>query len=171
VVTIRPENLDDAAEIHVVHCAAFPTAAEASLVDRLRAGDQARVSLVAEVDRCVVGHILFSPVSVTTPCACCWGLGLAPLAVLPSRQRCGVGAALVRNGLAVCRREGCAFVVVLGHPGYYTRFGFRRASAGGLKNEYAADEAFMILELQPGSLPPRGGLAKYGPEFAEWSQA
>jgi putative acetyltransferase len=167
IATIRPERAADADAIRAVHRGAFLTEDEARLVDRLRANGHAAVSLVAEVDGSVVGHILFSPVSVVAPSACCPGLGLAPLAVLPAHQRRGVGSALIREGLAVCRREGCPFVVVLGHPGYYPRFGFRRASAVGLSNEYGADEAFLVLELQPDSLPAGGGLVRYGPEFAE----
>jgi putative acetyltransferase len=66
-----------------------------------------------------------------------------------------------------CRQQGCAFVVVLGHPGYYPRFGFRHARATGLTNEYGADEAFMVLEFQPDALPAEGGLVRYGPEFAD----
>jgi putative acetyltransferase len=167
MVTIRPEQIEDAAPIRAVHCAAFPTDAEARLVDCLRTSGRARVSLVAEVDGLVIGHVVFSPVSVVAPSGCTHGLGLAPVAVLPDHQRGGVGSALIRVGLAACRRQGCAFVVVLGHPDYYPRFGFRRASDVGLGNEYGADKAFMVLELQPCSLPPEGGLVKYGPEFAE----
>src|SRR5262249_10126875 len=126
--TIRPERTEDAAAIRAVHCAAFPTDAEAHLVDQLRAAGQARVSLVAEVEGRVVGHIVFSPVSVVALPDGRQGLGLAPLAVVPEQQGRGVGSALTRAGLAVCRQEGCPFVVVLGHPAYYPRFGFRRAS-------------------------------------------
>jgi putative acetyltransferase len=168
VLTIRPERAEDEAAIRAVHCAAFPTDTEARLVDRLRTGGHARVSLVAEEDGVVVGHIVFSPVLVGAPPARCEGLGLAPVAVLPAHQRQGVGSALTRAGLAVCRQEGIAFVVVLGHPGYYPRFGFQPASAAGLDNEYGAEEAFMVLELQPGALPTPGGLVRYGPEFDEW---
>jgi putative acetyltransferase len=164
MVTIRPERAGDADAIRAVHCAAFPTDAEARLVDRLRAAGQARVVLVAEVDGRVVGHVVFSPVSV----AGAQGLGLAPVAVLPERQRSGVGSELIREGLEACRRDGWPFVVVLGHPAYYPRFGFRRAGPLGLANEYGADEAFMVLELRPDGLPTAGGLVKYGPEFGEW---
>jgi putative acetyltransferase len=72
----------------------------------------------------------------------------------------------VREGLASCAQLGCGFVVVLGEPEYYGRFGFARASNYGLDNEYGVDEAFMALELKPGSLPPAGGLVRYAPEFA-----
>ena len=167
MVTIRREEPGDEAAVRAVHHAAFPTHAEARLVDRLRVGGKARVSLVAVLDGQVVGHILFSPVCIAAPVALCWGLGLAPIAVVPAHQRRGVGSLLITEALAVCRRLSSAFVVVLGKPGYYSRFGFQRASAVGLSNEYGADEAFMVLELQPGSLPPIGGLVKYAQEFAE----
>ncbi len=170
MLTIRSEQFADAAAIFDVHCAAFPTDAEARLVDRLRENGNARMSLVAVVDDLVVGHIVFSPVSLIAAAAVHAGLGLAPLAVLPSYQGRGVGSALVREGLAACRRQMCPFVVVLGHPAYYPQFGFRRASALGIANEYNLDEQFMVLELQPGSLPYGGGLMKYGPAFAEFAR-
>jgi putative acetyltransferase len=166
MVSIRPEQPTDAAAVRQVHASAFPSPAEARLVDRLREGGKALVALVAEAGGVVVGHIVFSPVTLEPP-ADGQGVGLAPLAVLPGHQRRGIGARLVEEGLAACRRAGYAFVVVLGHPGYYPRFGFRRAGARGLRNEYGADEAFMALELRAGSLPPGGGLVRYGPEFAE----
>lgn len=168
MITIRPERPGDSDAIHAVHRAAFPTDAEARLVDRLRADGAARVSLVAEVDGGIVGHIVFSPVSLASDSGAVAGLGLAPVAVLPDHQRRGVGSALIREGLAACRDVGCDFVVLLGHPEYYPRFGFRRASEVGLSNEYGADEAFMVLELQEGTLPQGGGLVKYGRQFAEW---
>jgi putative acetyltransferase len=166
MLTIRPERPEDAAAVGAVHRAAFPTDAEARLVDRLRANGKARAALVAEVDGEVVGHVVFSPVSVGGVHA--GGLGLAPVAVRPGHQRRGVGSALIREGLAVCRREGCPFVVLLGHPDYYPRFGFRRAGEVGLSNAYGADEAFLVLELRPGGCPAGGGLVEYGPEFGEW---
>lgn len=163
---IRPERPDDAAAIDAVHRGAFPTDAEARLVARLRAAGRSRAALVAEVDGVVVGHIVFSPVTIGDEHT---GVGLAPVAVLPDHQRRGVGSALVRAGLETCQAEGHPFVVVLGHPEYYPRFGFRRASEVGLTNEYGADEAFMVLELVPGSLPVGGGLVQFGPDFREWA--
>lgn len=167
MLTIRAEQDGDAQLVSEVHRAAFPTDVEALLVDRLRASGNARVSLVAVLDGQIVGHVLFSPVSLIAADGVFAGLGLAPLAVLPGFQRRGVGMALVREGLECCRQQRCPFVVVLGHPEYYPRFGFGRASALGVANEYQVDEPFMVLELEPGSLPAGGGLAKYGPEFAE----
>ena len=166
---IRPERPEDMAAVFAIHAAAFPTDAEACLVDRLRAAGEARLSLVAEANGAIVGHVLFSPVSIETASGHRTGLGLAPVAVLPAHQRQGVGSALIREGLAICRQQRCRFVVVLGHPEYYPRFGFRRASDVGLTNEYGADDAFMVIELETGALPADGGLVKYGPEFGEWS--
>jgi putative acetyltransferase len=167
-VVIRPEQADDVAAIYAVHASAFPTDAEARLIDALRAADRLAVSLVAEDGGRIVGHVAFSPVSLAGAAG---GLGLAPLAVTPDRQRTGIGGRLVREGLAVASAAEAQFVVVLGHPGYYPRFGFRRAAGVGLGNEYGADEAFMVLELRAGSLPAAGGLVHYGPEFASWGQA
>jgi putative acetyltransferase len=164
-MTLRPELPADAPAVHAVHAAAFPTDAEARLVDRLRANGEALVSLVADADGRIAGHVLFSPVTVTGHDAS--GAGLAPLAVLPEYQRQGIGADLVRAGLDACRAAGIPFAVVLGDPDYYGRFGFRRAGDYGLLNEYGADAEFMVIELVPGG-PPKGGLVRYGAEFAEF---
>jgi putative acetyltransferase len=166
-VLIRPEQPGDVAAVHAVHAAAFPTDEEARIVDALRGADQLSISLVAEDGGRVVGHIAFSPVTLTGATR---GLGLAPVAVVPEYQRRGIGGQLIREGLAAAARSGAAFVVVLGHPDYYPRFGFRRAGPLGLDNEYGADEAFMVLELQPGSLPAGGGLVRYRAEFAACSR-
>lgn len=166
---IRPETAADAGAIFAVHAAAFPTNAEARLVDRLRARGDGYLGFVAEHDGEVVGHVAFSPVTVTDPDSSVRGLGLAPIGVVPTHQRRGVGGALIRAALEECRAAGWPFVVLLGHPEYYPRYGFRKASEAGLRNEYGADDAFMVLELTPGGVPSAGGLVKYGPDFAEWS--
>ena len=166
---VRQERAGDAAAIRNVHVAAFPTDAEARLVDHLRANGNARVSLVADIASLVVGHIVFSPVSIGETQECSGGWGLAPVAVLPAWQRKGVGSRLIHEGIAACRQQGCRFVVVLGHVTYYPKFGFQKASLFRLDNEYGARDEFMVLELQPGSLPVLGGLVKYGPEFSEFS--
>ena len=161
MTTIRSEVASDVAAIHAVHVAAFPTDAEARLVDALREAGRLSVSLVAEEDGLVIGHITFSPVTTgDTP----GGLGLAPVAVHPDAQRRGVGGMLILDGLKAAARTGAAFVVVLGHAAYYPRFGFRRADELGLSNEYGAGAEFMAMELVPGSLAA-GGLVQYAPEF------
>jgi putative acetyltransferase len=166
-VLIRAEQPTDAEVIQRVLEAAFSTAAEARLVDLLRRNDQLRISLVAVADGEIVGHIGFSPIEVDGESE--GGIGLAPVAVLPSCQRQGIGSGLIRAGLAECARAGYGFVVVLGSPVFYPRFGFSRADRWRLANEYGADEEFMVLELRAGAIPPRGGLVRYGPEFAEFT--
>ena len=167
MITIRGERPADIPAIHAVHRTAFPTDAEARLVDCIRIGGHATISLVAEFAGQLVGHILFSPITIGgQPVS---GLGLAPVAVLPEQQRRGVGSALIRAGLDACRAKGYGFVVLLGHVEYYPRFGFQPASRFGLGNEYGADDAFMALELTPGSIPAAGGLVQYGAEFTEFA--
>lgn len=162
---IRNESDRDLAAVRAVNVAAFPTPAEADLVDALRAQAQPLVSLVAEDQEAVVGHILFSPVTLT-------GhpdlkiVGLAPMAVAPARQRQGIGSALVRTGLGRCRELGFGAVVVLGHSSYYPSFGFVPAARFGIDCEYEApEEAFMAIELQPGYLRGRSGTIQYHAAF------
>jgi len=162
---IRPERDEDAAAVRRVHETAFPTAAEANLVDRLRANGKAVIALVAEDGDSIVGHILFSPIALE-PLAGTVGLGLAPVAVLPDHAKHGVGRRLIQNGLAECRAWGAGFVVVVGDPPYYGRFGFEPAEKYGLRNEYGAGDAFMVFELVSGALPPPETLVKYAPEFS-----
>jgi putative acetyltransferase len=163
-MTIRPERPGDVAAIRDVHRAAFPSNLESRLVDALRDAGKAAISLVAADDGTIAGHVLFSGVSVERGAA--RGLGLAPLAVLPSSQRKGIGAALTQTGIAAARANGYDFVVVLGEPEYYSRFGFVRASAFALENEYGVDAPFMAMELSGGVLSKVSGLVKYAPEFA-----
>jgi putative acetyltransferase len=160
---IRPERRDDVPAIYAIHAASFPTDAEARLVDSLRAAARLPVSLVAEIDAAVVGHIAFSPV---TAAAGTDGLGLAPIAVAEAYRRRGVAAQLVHAGLEACRAAGCGWAVVLGEPGYYGRFGFRPAGVFGLSDEYGGGSAFQAVELVPGALPVGAGLVCYAPEFA-----
>jgi putative acetyltransferase len=164
MVTRLEETADEAA-VHALNAAAFPTSAEADLVDALRARARPIVSLVAVEGSTVVGHILFSPVSLA-------GLderflmGLAPMAIAPARQRRGIGSQLVRAGLQACGNLGCGAVVVLGHPDYYPRFGFMTAARRGLMCEYdAPDDAFMVLELRQGYLDGAVGMIRYHPAF------
>ncbi|TWT32216.1 hypothetical protein KOR34_39780 [Posidoniimonas corsicana] len=161
--SIRLERPGDPESIHAVHAAAFPTDAEARLVDSLRARGELRLSLVATCDDAVVGHIAFSP--VTLDGADRGGVGLAPVAVLPEQQSKGLGAALVTAGLGECRAAGAGFAVVLGEPGYYRRFGFRPASDFGLSSVYDAGDAFMAIELRAQALAGVAGLVRYGAAF------
>jgi len=121
------------------------------------------VSLVAEVDEVIIGHVGFSPVTAASTTA---GAGLAPLAVVESHRRRGVAASLIRDGLAACREAGFGWVVVLGEPAYYARFGFRAASEFGLRDEYGGGAAFQAIELSRGALSVGAGLVRYAEAFA-----
>jgi putative acetyltransferase len=167
--TIRSEKPQDADGVRRVHQAAFPSAVEAELVDRLRAHGKAAVSLVAEDGGQIVGHIVFSPVTFDPPLAVT-AFGLAPMAVLADHWKHGVGRRLVQNGLAECHAQGACLVVVLGEPDYYERFGFERASRHGLRNEFGAEDAFMVYWLDSGAHPPPGTLVKYAPEFDKFKK-
>jgi putative acetyltransferase len=160
------EQPGDVAAIDAVNRAAFNQPNEATLVALLRKEASPLVSLVAETDGELVGHVLFSPVTLTGhPGAAL--MGLAPMAVAPPMQRRGIGSMLIRAGLDACERLGCEGVVVLGHAQYYPRFGFRPASAFGLRCEYdVPDEAFMARELAPGGLAGKRGTIKYHAAFA-----
>lgn len=162
-MVIRPETPDDAPAIYDLHAAGFPTPAEARLVERLRASGRLSVSLVAEHLGRVVGHVAFSPVSTARGAV---GVGLAPVVVSAAHRKNGVGAALVREGLARCREAGFGWAVVLGEPAYYSRFGFQPAARHGLVDEYGGGEAFQVNELLPGAMPTNHGLVRYAPEFA-----
>jgi putative acetyltransferase len=168
-VAIRPERPGDRAAIFAVHASAFPTDAEACLVDRLRDAGAATISLVAERDGRVVGHVLFSPVRVVGEAGVAFGaLGLAPVAVVPELQKDGIGGALIRAGFDACRAGGHPIVFVLGHPPYYPRFGFEPASRYGLSYEGRPQfsPAFFVRELEPGALAGRGGVVHYHAAFA-----
>jgi len=162
---IRPVQTGDAAAVRQVHLTAFPTVAEADVVERLRGNGKAVIELVASDGDSVVGHIVFSPIALE-PLAGTVGLGLGPLAVMPDHEKHGVGRRLIQNGLAACRQWGAGFVVVIGDPPYYTRFGFEPAAKHDLRSEYGAGDAFMVFKLESGALPPPGTLVKYAPEFS-----
>src|SRR5262249_55966418 len=156
---------DDYPAVRELNVRAFGGPAEARLVEMLRAANKAVVSLVALQEDRVVGHILFSPVTVAEALENLRGVGLAPMSVLPEFQNRGIGSALIRQGIEACRREGYDFIVVLGHTKYYPRFGFLKAKDYGLDNEYSATDSFMVMELRTGVLQRIRGLVKYAPEF------
>jgi putative acetyltransferase len=163
---IRLEQPEDIAAVHAINQAAFESSLEGDLVDAVRAQAKPIISVVADDDGSLVGHILFSPVSLT-------GhdelkiMGLAPMAVVPAQQRRGIGSALVREGLERCRRLGYGAVVVLGHPEFYPRFGFVPASRFGVTSEYdVTDDVFMALELTRGVLDGKSGTIRYHAAFA-----
>ncbi len=154
MVTIRAEQSDDYAAVVEINRLAFGQDNEAQLVAELRKAEDfdPSLSLVAVSD----GEV--------------GALALAPMAVLPDYQRRGIGSALVRNGLAACRRAGQRIVVVLGHAEYYPRFGFTPASGYGVTAPFSVpDEAFMLLSLDSGGLDGISGVVRYPSAFSEVS--
>lgn len=156
---VRPFETGDAPAVRTVLLAAFPTAAEAKLVEQLRADGDSAIELVAEIDGTIAGHILFSPVEAPFR-----ALSLGPVAVLPTRQGEGIGSALIAAGHEVARDQGCDAVFVLGEPAYYRRFGYDPALASGFSSPYAG-EYFMALALD-GPLPATSGAIRHAPAFA-----
>lgn len=162
-VEIREERPEDADAIRAVNDRAFGGEAEGRIVDALRLADALTLSLVAAVGGSVIGHVAFSPVQAGSGVT---GTGLAPVAVLPEHQRRGIGSALIQAGLARLMATGTPFVVVLGHPEYYPRFGFEPARRHGMRCEWnVPDDTFMIRIFRA---VPEGvsGLARYRPEFS-----
>ena len=170
MVQIRSEVVDDVWAIDEIHRTAFPTPAEARLVEELRSRGNLVISLVCVESSQVVGHIAFSPVRIVgrQPCSAI-GVGLGPVAVLPEYQGRGIGIQLVSSGLARAREAGYEYVVVIGDPFYYRRFGFEPASQWNLRDEFGGGGAFQTQELVSGSLTNCDGLVKYGDEFTSLS--
>jgi putative acetyltransferase len=161
---VREEAESDFAAIRRVNEAAFEGAVEADLVEALRAEGAVLQSLVAEIDRRVVGHTLFSRMWVDAPSGPVAAVALAPVAVLPEWQRQGIGGRLIRHGLDALRGAGERIVIVLGHPEYYPRFGFSSERALRLDSPFPP-EAYMALELEPGSLDGVHGPVRYARAF------
>ena len=160
---IREECSEDIAAIRDVNDRAFGQEQEGHLVDALRSHRAVLLSLVATLNGRVVGHILYSPAIIGAVA----GAGLGPMAVLPEHQRQGIGSKLVETGNRNLRDSGCPFVVVLGHTNYYPRFGFRPASAHGIRCEWdVPDDVFMLLVLDEEKMARVSGLAKYCDEFS-----
>jgi putative acetyltransferase len=162
-INVRFEEPGDEERIRKVHLQAFEGEPEANLVDSLRNSGIELISLVAEANGDVVGHILFSPVTIDGDIRL---MGLAPMAVLPAWQRKGIGAKLINEGLEACKRTGYEAVVLLGHPDYYSRFGFVCSQKFGVESEYdVPQEAFMVIELKKGALKGIKGTVKYHEVF------
>jgi putative acetyltransferase len=164
VTLIRAETPPDHEAIRRVNQLAFGREEEGRLVDALRREEYSRLSLVAEVEDQVVGHILFSYLPIITENRLLPALALAPMAVAPEHQRRGIGTELVRRGLELCREQGFGIVVVVGHPNYYPRLGFSADLAKPLVSPFAG-EAWMAAELTPRALEGVRGRVEYPPPF------
>lgn len=158
-------RLSQAADLHAiraVHLRAFPTPTEADLVDRLVADGDAVVSIVAEDDG-IVGHALLSRMNVVADGQALGALGLAPVGVVPDRQRAGIGSALIQAAVREAKSAGAQMLFLLGEPGFYGRFGFTAANAKPFESPYAGPyfQALPLIDLPP----VRRGIANYAPAF------
>lgn len=170
IIKIRPEKKEDYSKIYEINKLAFKSDEEPRLVEVIRELENfiPELSLVAVKNEQIIGHILFSPITIETKKSAVPALALAPMAVLPEFQNQGIGSELVRYGLKECKRLGHKIVVVVGHPNYYPRFGFSSARAKGLESPFpVSDEVFMVLELVPGVLDRISGMVRYSKAFDE----
>ena len=163
-VIVRPESGDDRVAVRRVNVLAFGTAEEADLVEALHRDGLVLSSIVAESAGVVVGHILFSRMWVDSDTGAIDAVCLAPMAVLPSRQRSGIGSVLVRQGIVEMQARGERVILVVGHPEYYPRFGFEPARGHGITSPFP-DPVFMLRELREGGLAGVAGPARYPAAF------
>jgi len=164
---LRIETPADIAGIRSLNLAAFDTPAEADIIDSSRATRSDTVSLVALDGPAVVGHILFTPITHESPTPVLGGMGLGPMSVAPSYQKKGIGGALIEMALALLIGRKCPFVVVLGHPTYYPKFGFIPAHTLGIQPQWPSvpKEAFMVLVLDERVAGRMAGTIRYLSEF------
>lgn len=169
-LTIREERPGDEASISEVNRRAFGGNAEPALVEAIRASDGfvPELSLVADLHGTIVGHIQFSPVTIRTASGDVSALTLAPVAVLPEFQNRRIGSSLIENGLERARKLDHELVLLIGHPWYYPRFGFKPAGPLGIKYpKPIREEVFMVYELVPGAIDNAQGTLIYPPAFDE----
>jgi putative acetyltransferase len=143
---VRPEAAADVEAVRAVHDAAFAQAAEGKLVDALRGGSwwHPSLSLVAELDGEIVGHVLLTDVTLAGRPV----FALGPIGVLPAHQRSGVGSALMTAAMDAAAATDRGLITLLGDPAYYTRFGFTPASDVGVVDPWGAPPGyFMVLRL------------------------
>jgi putative acetyltransferase len=167
LIEIREEHPDNVTAIREVNRRAFGQDQESNIVDALRTNGGALLSLIATMDNRVIGHIMYSPISVGDMVN---GAALGPMAVLPEHQRRGIGGRLIEAGNRRLKDAGYPFIIVVGHAEYYPRFGFKPANEYGIKCEWdVPDEVFMVLILDPAKIRAVSGLARYRDEFSTMS--
>lgn len=169
MIKIRKEKKSDNDAVRVVNDQAFGAPEEGRIVDKLREVCPDALSLVAVCGKKIVGHIFFSPARIIHQGTDIFGLGLAPMAVLPEFQNQGIGSMLVKEGLRYIKESDCPFVIVLGHPDFYPRFGFERASLYSLKSQWdgVPEDAFMVMILDKPAMAGVSGVVSYRGEFDE----
>lgn len=171
-LVVREEIPDDVEAIRQINQLAFERDVEANIVDALREAGAITLSMVAcRIDPAtgleeVIGHALYSPISIEDANESRPALGLGPLAVLPDRQREGIGTFLMEVSLEILRRTGHPAVILFGHPDYYPRFGFLPAEKWGLRADFECPPGvFQAIELQSGALAGTAGTVRFRPEF------
>ena len=167
---IRVENKQDFDSVYELNLQAFNQIAEPELVDKLRLSDRfiPELSLVAEIDNKVLGHILFTKIFIQSEAVSKESLALAPMAVLPDYQKEGIGKQLIKSGIEKAKSLGYESIVVLGHAEYYPKFGFMPASKFGIVAPWEVpDDVFMALELKDNALKSVSGLVNYAQAFME----
>ena len=161
---IRPERPGDEQAVYAVTEAAFGQKDEAELVNALRDAGALTISLLAWLGDRPVGHIAFSPVTVSGSVN--WqAIALGPVSIVPDQQNEGIGSRLVRLGLAHCLAADQDVVFLLGHTTYYPRFGFRPAPPLGLICKWSQGDPFMVAELREGALAGRTGMVNFHKAF------
>lgn len=170
MIAIRQEQACDFPMVYDVNLTAFERNDEARLTDRLRLSEAfiPELSLVAVVDNTIVGHILFTKITIENGDLKSESLALAPMAVIPDMQSKGVGSHLINTGLSLAKSMGYTSVIVLGHPDFYSRFGFVPTVKWQIKAPFNVPEnVFMGLELVDNALSEIKGTVKYAREFEE----
>ncbi len=168
VVSIRKHRPADVLGIREVNTLAFGQPDEADLVERLRERCQELVELVAVLGDEIIGHIVFSPATIECGKRTVTGAALGPMAVMPKHQRQGVGTKLVRSGVSILQQSDCTFLVVIGHPAFYPRFGFRPASQFGVQCDWdVPDAVFMMMVLAEDEMHGVEGKVTFRPEFSQ----
>lgn len=163
MIHVREERPEDVVSIREVNRRAFGQDQEGNIVDALRSNGAVLLSLVAMQDDQVVGHVLYSPISVGSAT----GAALGPMAVVPEFQRQGVGGTLIETGNRIIKDRGYPFIIVLGHAEYYPRFGFVPARSRGIQCEWdVPDDVFMLLVLDEEKMRGVSGISKYRQEFS-----
>ncbi len=164
MINIRAQKTaEDIAAIHAVNTEAFDRHGETAAFDEFRESRNDIVSLVATEDERILGHVLFSPVTLQRANGPASGMGLGQLAVLPEYQRRGIGQLLTRQGLQQVRKTDCPFVIVVGHASYYPRFGFEPGTNHGIRCQWQGipDDSFMVLFLDDKQRPNLTGTAYF----------
>ena len=164
MIKIRAQQTaEDIAAIHAVNNEAFDRKGETAAFDEFRKSRKDIVSLVATEDERILGHVLFSPVTLKCANGTKSGMGLGQLAVLPEYQRRGIGQLLTHHGIQQVRKTDCPFVIVVGHASYYPRFGFEPGTNHEIRCQWKGipDDNFMVLFLDNKQRPDLTGTAYF----------